>query len=204
MSGRDTVIDLDSRRPHVAGMAACRACGHRQTSVVIAEVAEAPLQCAKCMAMACVFLQDGQDRPANMNEPLMTQQAFSAKWRERVSLPADLWLELLADVEAWLAEDLSALIDTSNALRLRAKNERDVDGNGQPMRFGSYAYEQHAQMIAKTIRAAVEEALEEAAKECESIYKAHKKANAYPIDMGGLALKCADRIRALLGDKSTQ
>ena len=56
-----------------------------------------------------------------MNEPLMTQEIFSAKWRERVSLPADLWLELLADVESWIAEDLSALVDTSNSLRRRAR-----------------------------------------------------------------------------------
>ena len=60
-----------------------------------------------------------------MDEPLMTQEAFSAKWRERVSLPRDLWLELLADVEAWLAEDLSALLDTSNDLR-RKLEARDV------------------------------------------------------------------------------
>ena len=60
-----------------------------------------------------------------MSEPLMTQEMFSAKWRERVSLPADLWLELLADVGSWLAEDLSALVDTSNYLR-RKLDGRDM------------------------------------------------------------------------------
>ena len=55
----------------------------------------------------------------------MTQEIFSAKWRERVSLPADLWLDLLADVESWVAEDLSALVDTSNAL-LRNLEDRDM------------------------------------------------------------------------------
>ena len=70
-----------------------------------------------------------------MNEPLMTQEMFSAKWRERVSLPHDLWLELLADVEAWLAEDLSALVDTLNALSLAnfrtGKVNEQRDGQGQ-------------------------------------------------------------------------
>ena len=58
-------------------------------------------------------------------EKTLTQEMFSAKWRKLASPPPDLWLEFLADVEVWLAEDLSALVDTANALRRKLK-DRDM------------------------------------------------------------------------------
>jgi len=57
MHPSDPVVDLDSRRPHVAGVAVCGACGHRQVSVVMVPRPPA-LECALCRAMACVFEED--------------------------------------------------------------------------------------------------------------------------------------------------
>ena len=54
MQPSDPVVDLDSRRPHRTGVAVCSACGHRQVSVVLADI-EQPLECALCGAMACAF-----------------------------------------------------------------------------------------------------------------------------------------------------
>jgi len=50
------VVDLDARRPHAVGVATCHDCGHQQISIVVAEVAEAPLQCARCKSMACALV----------------------------------------------------------------------------------------------------------------------------------------------------
>ena len=39
--------------------------------------------------------------------------------------------------------------------------------------------------------------IEEAAAECVKVYREHRRNRSYPLDMGGLALECAQRILAL-------
>ena len=58
------------------------------------------------------------------------------------------------------------------------------------------SYVQMHEAIAAAIREAVEAEREACAKECEAVKREHKKSKSYPIDMGGLALECAERIRA--------
>lgn len=48
------------------------------------------------------------------------------------------------------------------------------------------------------VRAAVRAGIELAASECRRVYDEHRKAGSYPMDMGGLALECHERITALL------
>jgi hypothetical protein len=51
-----------------------------------------------------------------------------------------------------------------------------------------------AMITKKTARDA---ALEKAAAECVKVYREHRRNRSYPLDMGGLALECAQRILAL-------
>lgn len=51
---------------------------------------------------------------------------------------------------------------------------------------------------AEAVSVAVEEALKQAADECAAVRREHKKSGSYPMDMGGLALECEERIRQLV------
>lgn len=45
------VIELDSHRPHRAGVCVCSECGYQQVSVVLADFS-GPLECGRCGKMA--------------------------------------------------------------------------------------------------------------------------------------------------------
>lgn len=54
--------------------------------------------------------------------------------------------------------------------------------------------------IERAIAAVVRETVDDCADKCRRVYREHRRSGSYPMDMGGLALECEERIRAAAAD----